>query len=107
VAVDCHCCRNYQDSARHEKVRAFYEEQHSKMTYAFVEHMEQKYLGLNHFKMGIWSAEQWTQWHSGCQAFASELGYGQPMHSGAGALSACIVHRIPVASECIGLSLGH
>ncbi len=25
------------------------------MTYAFVEGMEQKYLGLNHFKMGIWS----------------------------------------------------
>jgi inositol oxygenase len=48
--------RNYSDSKRHAKVRAFYEEQHTKMTYDFVVGMEQKYLGLNHFKMGIWEA---------------------------------------------------
>ena len=50
--------RNYADSKRQEKVRAFYEEQHTHMTYAFVESMEKKYLGLDHFKLGIWSARR-------------------------------------------------
>jgi inositol oxygenase len=48
--------RNYEDSARHEKVQAFYKEQHEKMTFEFVEAQEKKYLGLDHFKLGVWEA---------------------------------------------------
>ena len=48
--------RNYEDSARQAGVQKFYKEQHEKMTYDFVCQMEKKYLGLTHFKMGLWEA---------------------------------------------------
>ena len=47
IAVTC----VWLDRWMFQKVRAFYEEQHSKMTYAFVESMEKKYLGFDHFTM--------------------------------------------------------
>lgn len=48
--------RNYEDSTRHEKVHAFYKDQHAKMTFEFVVHQERKYLRLDHFRMGLWEA---------------------------------------------------
>lgn len=37
-------------------MEAFYREQHTRQTYDFVCSMEAKYLGLTHFRMGIWQA---------------------------------------------------
>ena len=52
------CCLLAVHAAAQQKVLAFYTEQHAKMTYAFVEQMEAKYLGLTHFRLGIWEALQ-------------------------------------------------
>jgi inositol oxygenase len=70
----CMICRHFHVSERDEstepaltravsclaafvqRVQAFYKEQHTKMTYDFVVRMEAKYLGLDHFKLGVWEA---------------------------------------------------
>jgi inositol oxygenase len=48
--------RNYENSARQERVQRFYQQQHSSMTYAYVGQMEEKYLPMKLFKMSVWDA---------------------------------------------------
>ena len=49
--------RNYgQDTPRYETVRAFYEEQHTKQTYAFASAALKKYTSSSRCTMPVWDA---------------------------------------------------
>jgi len=49
-----HQYRNYEDGERHDKVAAFYKQQHNNMTYDLVLEQHRKHLKFDKVKMSIW-----------------------------------------------------